>query len=511
MVWRRSGAQVCWLGLCLLVLVGCDRGDGTSETPTYPFIGLQVNVGVVGDPKVAEVLASPLVGEWEATRKAKVVLSKEPVAAIEAARFDVILFPGDHLGELVDAKALMTWPEKLVLPAVAADSVAGEREPSSAEKPNDPFQFADVVQTYRDQVSKYGADRIALPLGGTGLVLVYDKGAFDRPQNREAAEKGHVRLSPPTTWKELDELANFFEGRDWNGDGKPEHGIAVVLGADEEGLGNSLFLARAASLGQHKDQYSFCFDSDSMAPRVATPPFVEALDGLLALRKCGPPALESFDGERARRAFAEGEVALLIDLAERSESWTKKKAVGVAALPGAEHVFDPLRERWEDLATPNRPSYLPRGGGWLVGISASSKGPKRDAAIDFAKYITSPELANQVRTNSEFPMLPVRSTTLGQGPTSANAVDARQWADAVGRTLAAQRVIPGLRIPGADGYLSDLASGRAAALKGEPPKVALEKVARAWQERTQRLGTACQAWHYQRSLNSIVTTPEPPR
>lgn len=507
---RRGGGGLRWVAIGLLATAGCGQGESGSTTPTYPYIGVQLNVGVVGDAQVAKLVSDALRGEWEATRKATVTFSKEPTAANEASRLDVILFAGNHLGELVDVGALMTWPEPLVLPPLPEDEEGASPSPS-AEKPADSFQFSDVIQTFRDQVSKYGIDRIGLPLGATGLVLAYDKRAFNRPENQQAAEKAHVRLAPPTTWDELDALARFFEGRDWNGDGRPDRGIAFVPGADSEGLGNALFLARAASLGQHKDQYSFFFDPDSMAPRVATPPFVEALQSLLALRKCGPPAIDGFDGERARRAFAEGEVALLVDLAERSESWTRKQAVGVAALPGSNRVFDPDRERWETFESPNRPSYLPHGGGWLIGISASCKGTRREAAIDFAKYLTGPDpVATQLRASSVFPTLPVRSAPLGQGPPNPNAVDARQWAEAVGRTLAAVRVVPGLRIPAADGYLSDLAAGRAAALQGQPAEAALRDVAKAWQERTQRLGAARQAWHYQRSLNKLVTSAEPP-
>lgn len=512
MAWRRCGSRVWWCGLFVLTAVGCGGGGtGGPAVPTYPYMGVKLKVGVVGDPKVAEVLTSALVGEWEATRKANVTLEKQPTAAKDAAQLDVVLFSGDHLGELVDVGALAVLPESLVLPpAPPEDPAAPPAESADAAKVADVYQFSDVIQTVKDQVTKYGVDRMGFPLGGTGLVLAYNKKAFDSPTNQQAAEKDHLKLAAPKTWAELDALAKFFEGRDWNGDGKPEHGIAFVAGADAEGIGNSTFLARAASLGQHKDQYSFCFDSDSMAPRVATPPFVEALTGLLALGKNGPPGMEAFDCEAARRAFAEGQVALLIDLAERSESWTKKTPVGVAPLPGSNRVFNPQRGQWEDLERPNQPSYLPQGGGWLVGVSAASKGARREAAIDFAKYLTGPELANQVRSNPGSPMLPVRSTPLGAGPSGANEVDARQWADAVGRTLAAARVIPGLRVPAADGYLSDLATGRTAALKGEDPEKSLRGVGKAWQERTQGLGAARQAWHYQRSLNSLVTTPEPP-
>ena len=56
-------------------------------------------------------------------------------------------------------------------------------------------------------------------------------------------------------------------------------------------------------------------------------------------------------------------------------------------------------------------------------------------------------------------MLPVRSSLLSQGPPDPRAalgVDARQWSDAVNQTLIARRVVPGLRIPQAEGYLADL-------------------------------------------------------
>ena len=61
-------------------------------------------------------------------------------------------------------------------------------------------------------------------------------------------------------------------------------------------------------------------------------------------------------------------------------------------------------------------------------------------------------------------MLPVRDQPDGPGlpdPTSAPDVDSRLVVGRGQPDLAAERVVPGLRIPGADGYLSDLAKGRA--------------------------------------------------
>ena len=110
-------------------------------------------------------------------------------------------------------------------------------------------------------------------------------------------------------------------------------------------------------------------------------------------------------------------------------------------------------------------------------------------------------------------MLPVRSSQAGQGlpdPTAAPGVDSRLWADAVSKTFNAARVVPGLRIPQAEGYLADLEKGRVAAVKGEPADRALQTVAKAWNARTKALGVARQVWHYQKSLNSIITAPSPP-
>ncbi len=139
--------------------------------------------------------------------------------------------------------------------------------------------------------------------------------------------------------------------------------------------------------------------------------------------------------------------------------------------------------------------------------------PQFDAAVDFVKYLANPENSNRIRSEPTFPMLPVRVSQMGQGlpdPTSAPDIDSRLWSDAVSRTLLAERIVPGLRIAGADDYLKDLAKGRVAAANGESPETALQSVAKAWADRTAARGPKRQRWHYQRSLNKIATRPEPP-
>jgi multiple sugar transport system substrate-binding protein len=76
--------------------------------------------------------------------------------------------------------------------------------------------------------------------------------------------------------------------------------------------------------------------------------------------------------------------------------------------------------------------------------------------------------------------------------------------------LLAERVVPGLRIPQADGYLADLAKGRVTAAASTAAEEALAAVAKAWTERTSAYGPKRLLWHYRRSLNSLLTLPKPP-
>jgi multiple sugar transport system substrate-binding protein len=471
---------------------------------------MKLSVGTVGDPRLLTAVDSQI-GEWSATRGAELLVQKEPVNPASTAGVDVVIFPADRMGELVDARLLAVIPESEVRPAPPSQS-----EPATAAgkaEPADPLQFDDVVPALRDQVSKYGKERVGLPFGGSALVLIIRRDAFDREPNRAAAAKEKITLAPPRTWAGLDKLAAFLNGRDWNGDGKSDVGIVLPLGADAEGVGTATYLARAASLGQHRDQYSFLFDSDSMAPRLDSPPFVQALKDLVALKACGPPGMETLDTDGARAAFLKGDVAFLIDRAECASQWGSGKPIIVAPLPGSERVYDPSRSLWEDSAPPNRPSYLPYGGGWLVGVARSTNGRQRELALDFAKYLATPETSSQIRASHAYPMLPVRSSQIGLGlpdPVAAPAVESRPWSDAVGHTLNAERVLPGLRIPHTSEYLADLDRARAAAARGEPADSVLKKAAESWAARTRDLGLDRQLWHYRRSLNTLVTSPEPP-
>jgi multiple sugar transport system substrate-binding protein len=505
-----------------LAALGCgDSGPRppANAPPTFP--GVKLVVAAVGDPAILSTL-STLKGDWTSSRQAELTVREKAVEPKDAQGVDVLIFRGDLVGDLVDVGALAVIPETSLHPQSVEDSgAAGDRSQGlvPSETPTDRLQFPQVAAIFRDKVSKYGKDRSGLPYGGSALVLVYQRDAFEKEPNKQAAQQAKIDLKPPTTWTQLDALAQFLQGRDWNGDGKPDHGISLALGLDPEGLGDATYLARAASLGMHPNNFSFLFHIETMAPLIDSPPFVEALEALAALRASGPPGVEKFDADQARDAFRNGSVALLIDRAERVSRWSDAKhQIGVAPLPGSERVYNSAagRQAWEQANPPNAPAFLPFGGGWLVGVAKGLPEDRREAAIDFAKYLNEPETSNRVRADTSFPMLPVRGAQMSQGPDprAAGGVDGKQWSEAIRQTYIVGRGAPGLRIPGTAGYLADLAQARQAVAEGKlAASAALQEAAKAWSERTQKLGVQRQRAHYRRSLDPTLegSSELPPR
>ncbi len=498
-------AAVALLGL--LGMVGCDFGKDEVKDTSRSFPGTTITVATAGDP---DALTAVKVWKttWERDTGGTVHFVAKPVSAEDLGGADVVLFPGEKTGELVDRKVVDGLRDSTVRPPIPLGTEV---------QPVDPLAFSDIVPAFRELVSKYGEERMGLPLGGSALVLVYRRDAFESDANKAAAKEKGIALVPPKTWEDLDALIRFFHGRDWDGDGQPESGIAASLGVDPEGVGDAILLSRAAALGQHPDHYALVFNPDTLEPRIASPPFVEALTAISAWKGLAPPQVETFNADAARTAFRSGEAAFLIDRAERASLWTDPKkpaSVVVAALPGSPRVYEPDLKVWQKASSGlNRAPYLLHGGGWLVGMSATTSGKKRLAALDFLRALAGPETARGLLTEPSFPMLPTRNAQLGSGlPDSRSAlgVDSRSWGIAVAQTITSPRVVTGLRIPGTDAYLAELTKARVAALGGVPAESALQEAARAWDAISKKLGVPRQLWHYRRSLNKVVTDPEPP-
>ena len=71
-----------------------------------------------------------------------------------------------------------------------------------------------------------------------GQVLYYQRDILNDPKWQEEFKKetGKDLPVPPKTWEEVYEVAKFFHGKDWNGDGDPDYGITMHLKVAGQGF-----------------------------------------------------------------------------------------------------------------------------------------------------------------------------------------------------------------------------------------------------------------------------------
>src|SRR5262249_35470420 len=124
-------------------LHGCGNGSPKAETTPAEksFGGVGITVAVLGDPTAVEVIAAQR-GEWQASRGAEATVRAAKDAA-DARGADVIVFPGERMGDLADVKALAILPGSVVRPPVPKAEPGKESEPAPTV-PN-PLAFQDVL------------------------------------------------------------------------------------------------------------------------------------------------------------------------------------------------------------------------------------------------------------------------------------------------------------------------------------------------------------------------------
>ncbi|MCB0167602.1 MAG: extracellular solute-binding protein, partial [Anaerolineae bacterium] len=133
-------------------------------------------------------------------------------------------------------------------------------------------------------------------------VLYYRKDIIEDPKWQQAFEDevGHPMPVAMDTWEEVLEIAQFFNGKDWNEDGDPDDGITLHLKVGQQGFFHFMALsAPYVTIPAPGDdptkvtQYNniYYFDPETMEPLINSPGHVKALEMLLALSKAGPSAM----------------------------------------------------------------------------------------------------------------------------------------------------------------------------------------------------------------------------
>lgn len=368
------------------------------------------------------------------------------------------------------------------------------------------IDWDDVLPIYKNSVLSWNKEIFSLPYDGDCITLYYRKDIFeDRENQNKFQEKYGYMLSPPKTWKQYKDVAAFFNGWDWDNDGKIEYGVAE---SRLKGYGNILlFFTRAAAYAKHPGDRSYYFDADTMKPRIDNPGFVKALEEYIDIMRFAPQKVLNFSPGAVRQSFIGGEVAMVIDwantgvMAQNSKESVVKDKVGYAQLPGADRVYDPISKKWDDRY--NAPSSI--SGNWTILVNKNSKNKK--LALEFAAHMSSKELTSELVPKGWSGINPSRFSHfennidkwVENGFTKESAKD---YLKTISTALKNDNVMVDLRIPGSDMYYEAMGRYIDKALKKEiSPKEALDQCAKEWDKITNKLEREHISRIYKASIN----------
>jgi len=293
------------------------------------------------------------------------------------------------------------------------------------------------------------------------------------------------------------------------------------------GWAGLVLLARAAPYAKHRDNFSALFDIETMEPLVSGPPFVQALEDLVAAAKLGPRDPLRFDPASARAAFWNGQCGMALtwptaaeergferELAASAASKNSKSTkipakldpsirVGFAELPGSRRVFNLANHLWDQRADDEdtRVPLLAIAG--RLGV-VGKKSANADATFQLLLWLSGSQMSPQVSAASPATTLFRQSNLKSPGqwvekPVPATA--AVQYADATEAALRHEQWLGALRLPGRAEYLTALDDAVAAAVRGDKtPLDALLEADAKWQQITERLGLKRQKAAYRHSL-----------
>ncbi len=367
------------------------------------------------------------------------------------------------------------------------------------------IEWKDVLPVYKNSILSWGNKPYGLPYDGDCVNLYYRKDIFANNTNQEKFfKKFGYKLTPPTTWDMYEDIAKFFDGWDWDDDGKIEHGIAENR---LRGYGSVLqFFTRAAAYAKHPDDKAYYFDIATMKPRINNPGFVEAFEDYINIMKYGPKEMLNLQTDDIRKSFISGDVAMAIDWADmgpmavNSDISVVKDRVGYAALPGYDRVYNNKTKKWDSQY--NNPSSI--AGNWTILVNKDSKDKK--LAFEFAAHMTSPILTKKLITIGWTGINPSRYSHFedmsdwdGSGFSPS---DTREYLNTISKSLDNENVMVDIRIPGASKYYDVAGEYIDLALKGKmEPKEALDKISLKWDEITDSLGRKSQIQLYKKSVN----------
>jgi multiple sugar transport system substrate-binding protein len=374
------------------------------------------------------------------------------------------------------------------------------------------WDINDVLPAPRSLLT-YGGRKYMVANDHDGQVLYYRRDLLADPAHRAAFERKYgYPLAPPATWKEFRDIAEYFNGKDLNGDGIPDHGLTLALKTGAQAMFHFMAFSAPFVIGPENPKL-YWFDPQTMKPLVESPGHVRALEVLVDLVKFGPKEMFDWDLGKSWDHFLDGRAALTFSwgdlgaLAQQEGSRVKGKT-GVARLPGTSEYYSLAKRRWLRVREPNLVGNT-IGGSWAGVISRLSKAP--EAAYYLLALMATKEKSLVYAARGWDGVDPGRTSQFVPPYGTASIedylrlgwdeADIRDYLQAYADTFTRALQLPYLRIPGTFSYWQALDIQLAEAASGHlSASAALKAAAVDFEEITVRLGREKQRRAYRESL-----------
>jgi len=346
-----------------------------------------------------------------------------------------------------------------------------------------------------------------------GQVMYYRRDLFADARHQEAFKKQYgYALAVPQTWEQFRDVAEYFNGKDLNADGTPDHGVSLHLKVGAQGMFHFMSFSAPFVIGPRNPKL-YWFDPKTMRPLVDSPGHVRALTALVDLVKFGPRDMLGWDLRQSWNHFLAGRAALTFTwgdlgaLAQEQGSKIKGR-IGAAPMPGTREYFSIADSKWMKTDAANRVGNV-TGGSWAGVISRDSKVP--EAAYYLLALMANPDKSlvyaargtDGVDPGRYSQFLPPRGSVKIEDYLHFgwDEGDIRSYLQAYYDNYNNKLQMPYLRILGTFSYWQALDIHLAEAVGGQlSPEAALKAAAVDFEEITLRLGREEQLRVYRASM-----------
>jgi multiple sugar transport system substrate-binding protein len=485
------------LGFGLALGVGALVGTGATPATAGQFDGITINVVTFTGPQIAEPLQ----------RRAP------DFQKLTGAKVNVITVPfSDFYNKLLTdfATGTNSYDAAVFAPQWMVDFI----EPGYLEditdkvKSDAALKWNDIGAFFRDFSATYNGKVYTIPLDGDFQMVYYRTDLLDK-----------AGMKPPKTWDDYIAIAKAFQGKDLNGDGKPDYGSCIAKKRNAQSYWMITSVAGNFIQTQGTSQGAF-FDTETMKPLVNNDAFKEALKVYVETTKYGPPDEINLDVGDTRALFTTGRCALSLDWGDIGtlaiDKTTSKviDKVGAVIIPGSKNVLDRATGKLVPCDAKTCPyaidgvNHAPFAafGGWSGAVNNAKDAKTKEAAYAFLSYMSAPEQANIDVTIGATGFNPYRTSQFENldlwKKAGMSDEAAKVYLGAIKDSLNSPNMVLDLRIPQNQKYqqiVLDTAIGRL--LAGEiTVDQAAETIESGWEEVTNDLGRDAQLKAYRAAL-----------